>query len=438
MRDLLLTITFIGALIVSLVSARTSIVVLNWIWFQRPYEFSYGMWNTQPVYLMAFAIAALSNGIHGQLRPKFPPILIIYLILMLWVTLSAIFAFDPTQAWQFYWIFVPSMWLSPVLMFSTIHDIRLLRSVFWVAAGSLVLIGAKAGFVSALHGGAVISGHTSGFVGDNNVLALTLCLAIAILIGLRSTLPNRLWVRSGFFFIVAMALVCIVFTKSRGALLTLGVTFLVSSFLSGKPIRSLFTLLIVVVVGYFLIPSDYFDRLSTLENVQADRSAMGRVENWQLAWRTALAYPILGVGPENHIPYNRSLVPNVQVRVAHSVYFQVLGELGFPALFLYFSFVFLGVVTLLKTWRAMISVARDHPDLAWVRDLAFWTACGYVGYLFGSAMLNTFYVEFPWYAVFYGSMLRPLVERELSERQQSVVSKMCERTRLSLPTNIVR
>jgi hypothetical protein len=26
------------------------------------------------------------------------------------------------------------------------------------------------------------------------------------------------------------------------------------------------------------------------------------------------------------------------------------------------------------------------------------------------------YIEFPWYAIFYGSMLRPLVDRELAAR----------------------
>jgi hypothetical protein len=28
------------------------------------------------------------------------------------------------------------------------------------------------------------------------------------------------------------------------------------------------------------------------------------------------------------------------------------------------------------------------------------------------------YIEFPWYAIFYGSMLLPLVEQELSERER--------------------
>lgn len=66
----------------------------------------------------------------------------------------------------------------------------------------------------------------------------------------------------------------------------------------------------------------------------------------------------------------------------------------------------------------MIPIAKAHPDLAWVRDMAFWLTCGYLGYIFGSALLNMLYIEFPWYAIFYGSMLRPLVDRELAARNE--------------------
>jgi hypothetical protein len=115
--------------------------------------------------------------------------------------------------------------------------------------------------------------------------------------------------------------------------------------------------------------------------------------------------------------YNAALQPGVTIRVAHSVYFQVLGELGFVGLGLYLLFVWMGLGTLYKTWRAMIPVVESHPDLAWVRDTAFWLTCGYVGYIFGSALLNMLYIEFPWYAIFYGAMLQPLVNRELAARQ---------------------
>ena len=108
----------------------------------------------------------------------------------------------------------------------------------------------------------------------------------------------------------------------------------------------------------------------------------------------------------------------MQVRVAHSVYLQVLGEQGFPGLALYLMFVFMGLWTLFRTWRTMIPVVKIHPDLTWVRDTAFWMVCGYVGYSLGAGLLNMLYIEFPWYAIFYGSMLRPLAILELEKRRE--------------------
>ena len=56
----------------------------------------------------------------------------------------------------------------------------------------------------------------------------------------------------------------------------------------------------------------------------------------------------------------------VGYRVAHSIYFQVLGEHGFVGLALYLA---LGVSTFLMG-GSIARRARDRPDLAWARDLA--------------------------------------------------------------------
>jgi putative inorganic carbon (hco3(-)) transporter len=325
LRELFFAIAFPAAFIWALLSAQASVLVLNWIWFQRPYEFSWGFWNTQPMFTAALAVAILSNVMRGQFRPKVTPLLAIYLMLMLWLTLSAAFAYNQSHAWGFFQIFMPSMWVSPIVMFAVIHDLRLLKLVFWVAAGGLGLNAAKVGLSVTLSGGGHLTQQVAGFVGDNNVFALVVCFVVALLIGLRSTLPEKRIVRALFWVLIGLALLCVVYTRSRGAYVALGAIFLTSSLLGPKPLRHSLAVITVAAIGYWLLPDENFDRLSTLRDVRADDSAMGRVENWALAWNMTLANPIFGVGMDNHIPYNREVVrPDVQVRVAHSVYFQVL------------------------------------------------------------------------------------------------------------------
>jgi putative inorganic carbon (HCO3(-)) transporter len=415
LRDAILTLLIPPALVYALLSAPGAVLVLNWIWFQRPYSYSYDFWARLPIFQITFAITFISTVARGQFRLKGSPILGIYLILMFWLTISALFAFSPPVAWSTYREFLPSMWLSPILIYATINDLDLLKKVLWVAAGGLGLNAFKAGIATTARGGVLLT-QISGFVGDNNVFGLTLCLAVAILIGLRSTLPRRRWISLAFYTYLTFIVLCIIYTKSRGALLSLLIVAFGRAVVSRNRIRNTILVLIAAGLAFLAVPDRYFNRLHTLDDLRADTSFMGRVQNWELSWREALRHPLVGVGPGNHVIYNQMHPHSVVVRVAHSIYFQTLGELGFPALFLYVLFVCLSLRMLISTCKYMADVVQEHPDLIWVRDVASWMACGYVAYVIGSAFLNMFYIEFPWYVPFYGSMLRPLVQKELARR----------------------
>lgn len=413
MRDLLLGILIFSGLAWGLFSARGSIIILNWVWFQRPYDFSWGFWNTIPAFQIFLAVAIISNLLRGLLQFRFPLLLFIYIVFLFWITISTFLAYNSELAWITYKRFLPSMWVAPVFLFFSIHDLQLLKWVLWAFSGGVGLNAFKVSLALTASGGGHLTDQISGFVGDNNVFGLVLCLVLTILLGLRKTLPGKRWLQLSFYIFLGFIVLCIIYTKSRGALLSVGIIFLLSSLLSKKPARNLCLLVFLVSIIYMAIPASYFDRLSTLQDTKLDTSAMGRIENWQLSWNEALRYPFFGVGPDNHIYYNKSLQSEVQVRVAHSIYFQILGELGFVGLGIYLWFMGLGLWIFLKTSKSIVSIAKANPDLAWVQDLSSWMAYGYIGYIFGSGFLNMLYIEFPWYMVFYGSMLYPLVNREL-------------------------
>lgn len=419
MRDLFLSILFPAALLWALYSAQGSILVLNWIWFQRPYDFSWGFWNSMPLFQIALAVAFFSNLLRGQLKLRFPLILIVYLGFLVWITLSTMFAFNEARAWEYYRTFLPSMWVAPVLLFATIRDLSLLKWVLWVAAGGIGLNAAKTAVSSTLSGGAHLDDQISGFVGDNNVFGLVLCLVVATLMGLRVTLPERTWARVLFYFFVGLIVLCIVYTKSRGALISLVLLFLFASLFSTRPVRHSLLVIVVAALGYLIVPSTYFERLGTLRELETDVSAMGRIENWHLAWEAAVHHPLLGVGPNNHVSYNKALFPEVQVRAAHSVYFQVLGELGFVGLFLFLWITLLVLRSLWKAHRLARAGPETSSEVTLVRSLSYWLLCGFGAYSVGAGLLNMLYIEFPWYLAFYGSMLYQLVPEQVGSSHRS-------------------
>jgi len=416
LRELILTLVIPAALLWALTSGRRAVLVLVWICFQRPQDFSYGFWASAPTFQLALLVALFSNFYHGTLKFRFPPLLVVYLVLFAWLTLSTAFAFDSAHAWEFYRGFVPSLVAMPVVLLATVRDLDLLKKVIWVAAGSVAVNAAKAGVSLTLGGGAHITQQISGFVGDNNVFGLVLCVVVGVVFGMRKTIPQKWWATLALYGALGANLICIIYTKSRGALLTLAMIAFVSSLKGGKFFKSMGVILLLVGIGAMLVPAEYFDRMSTLKDVSADESAMGRVENWGLAWNEALEHPLFGVGPDNHILYNRAKGAEVQLRVAHSVYFQTLGELGFPALFLYLTFILMSIAAVHRAWRSTIVIAHRHPDLVWVRDVSFWMMCSFVGYVFGAAFLNMFYIEFPWTAMFLGSLILPMVQQEVAAR----------------------
>ena len=415
MRDLILTLLIPAVLAWGLTSSRRSLYVLTWVCFQRPQDFSTNFVASLPLFQIALLLALVVHAVRGDFRLRLSGTLALQVIFLLWVTVTTVLAFNAEHAWEFYRGYVPSLLAMPVIYMATIRDLFTLRTVIWIAAGSIALNGAKVGLAYALSGGGVITTQISGFVGDNNVFGLVLCVVVAIVYSLRATLPDRPWMlwalRVGLLFNV----LCILFTKSRGALLTLLIIGFIAALKSGRAVRNVTGLLLACILIYAAIPSSYFDRVETLSDVRADVSAMGRLENWRLSLDEALENPVFGVGPDNHMQYNKAKGADVVIRVAHSVYFQILGENGFPGLLLYGLFLIVSVASLYRCWRLAQNAQASRPDLRWVQDLSFAMFCAFVAYSFGAGLLNMLYIEFPWDMLLLGSMLLPLLRAELKK-----------------------
>ena len=101
-------------------------------------------------------------------------------------------------------------------------------------------------------------------------------------------------------------------------------------------------LIVAVVLG---APENYWDRMQTISQYQEDTSAMIRLAAWKAGVQMALDNPVLGVGPGN-FGSAHGLFYKVEDAyserwnwvAAHSIYFGVLGELGFSGLLLLLSF----------------------------------------------------------------------------------------------------
>ncbi len=124
-----------------------------------------------------------------------------------------------------------------------------------------------------------------------------------------------------------------------------------------------------------------------------------------MAWNVAKDRPFLGAGFEfewaddghwldfGSDEYKKFMIAaNKDSAAAHSIYFQVLGQHGFVAFFVYISLLISVHLALLRI-RAL---GRRNPDTAWTGTYATGLLIGLLGYVVSGAFLSSAYFDLAW------------------------------------------
>ena len=168
------------------------------------------------------------------------------------------------------------------------------------------------------------------------------------------------------------------------------------------------------------MPDKWTERMNTIETYQEDSSAQGRLAAWSAAWNMSFHYP-LGVGfnqvrQELFDRYSHN--PESGAKAAHSIYFQVLGNHGWPGLLLFLSIWFV-------TWRHagwLRKHAAKQPQTKWCSDLGSMVQVSLLGYFVGGAFLSLAYFDLPYNIMMLVAVSRLWVMRKGWERESEVQS----------------
>jgi probable O-glycosylation ligase (exosortase A-associated) len=393
MRDLLLVAVVAGLLPLAAVRPFLGLLLYSWLSYMRPQDLAWGFARELPL-SQAAALAILCGLVLNFRREHVAAITtqtVLLFLLMLWIALSTATAVLPELAVDF-----PNYWKAisiAILTTGLVRDRARLRMLWAVIAGSLGLLGAKYGLYGILKGGARFDQGPGGFFTDNNSFAVGLCMVIPMLVALAQTEASR-WVRAACYTGVALSVATVIFTFSRGGLLTLGV---VAIGLAARSRHRLLALLLVAVVAVGVLAAStelrqrYLQRAATIADYEDDESAQGRLASWQTCWRVFLDHPVLGVGPDNLVAvYWRYNPRGDRFRVAHNAYLEMLSESGLPALLLFLAA--FGV----SLWR--LERLRRGGD-PWFATLAGMLEVSLLAYLAGSVFLNLAYLELAYHLI---------------------------------------
>ncbi|PTL78304.1 O-antigen ligase [Vitiosangium sp. GDMCC 1.1324] len=199
-------------------------------------------------------------------------------------------------------------------------------------------------------------------------LALVVPLAVAFVARKES---GWLW-RGACAVAVVMAVVAIVFTYSRGGFIGLSVAMALWALREQRKLRSVLLGTALALGLVVFAPQSFWQRNETVATFHEDASAMGRVYAWQVTSRISLDKPLLGVGAGAFRHAWPLYAPPEATRayVAHNIFLDVIGELGWVGLL--FFLVFAGSAT-----GGAFAASRD-PWLGW---MARGLAASMTGYL---------------------------------------------------------
>lgn len=322
-----------------------------------------------------------------------------------WALICGQFAADPSRSMVF--VEQQAKILLPFLAGLTLIDSTIrLRQAAWVLALSQ-------GYVALELNRSYLAGYNRvldmGFGGmDNNcnAIAMVAGAGLAFFLGL----GEKAWYRKLLCFgMAAMMAHVTMFAMSRGGMLALCITGVVSFVLIPKQPKHYLAFALAVLVGWQMAGPEVTNRFVSAfaDEGERDASAQSRVDMWKDCWDLTLKNPIVGVGPR-HWPMMAPIYGWPLYKEAHTLWFQTSAEMGFPGLGLLATFYGLTI------WR-MWGLLRSPPAGIdpWLQDAARMVIAALVGFTIAATFVTITGLEFPYYIVLLGAGALKLSEVQL-------------------------
>ncbi|MYM67268.1 putative O-glycosylation ligase, exosortase A system-associated [Pseudoduganella sp. FT55W] len=413
MRDLLITLIVFASLPLIVKNPVNGVLMWIWISVMNPHTQGWGFATTFP-FAQIIAVVTIFSLATSRAPKSLPAsgITFALLAMVLWMNVTTLFAIFPAAS-QIQLGKVMKIMLMSLVTMVVIRSREDVHRMIWVLALSLGFYGVKGGIFTVREGGNYrVWGPTGTFIGGNNEIALALIIAIPLMRYLQLSSDKR-WVKRGWTVAMLLSAMAALGSYSRGALLAIAAMMALMWLKSHKKMLGALLIAVFAPFALFFMPERWTERMDSIADYQADNSAMGRINAWNMAYNLARDR-FFGGGFEIAEPSVFYLyAPNpADVHAAHSIYFQALGEHGFVGLGLY---LLVGVLT----WRSAAYVvrhSRDDAELQWASNLAKMIQASLIGFAVGGAFLSLLYFDVPYYLMAAVVALRALTEQRMARR----------------------
>lgn len=392
MRDVLLLALIAGGCVYTLRQPWFGAILWTWVSVMNPHRQAYGFMHEFPV-AMAVAVFALgAAAVTRQKRSPFvDPSVTMLAAFVIWICIMFPFSIHVDESQDMF----TKVLKIDLMIFVSIAVLIEKKHIQWFIATmvfSLAFYGVKGGIFTVLKGGSERVWGPGGFIGGNNEIALALITIIPFMYYLY-TIATKKWVRRGLMAATLLTAAAAIGSQSRGALLGI---IAMAGFLWYRSDKKVPIGMAMMVFGIALVafmPESWTERMHTIKTYDQDASALGRINAWIMCWNLSLDRPIGGgfaiYGPDMFALYS----PNPEdIHAAHSIYFQILGEQGWPGLFLW-------MMIWVYTWRAagwLRKAGKESPETNWCSVLGSMCQVSMIGFAAGGSFLSLAYFDLPY------------------------------------------
>ena len=397
--------------------SRPFLLVLAYAYIDivSPQKIGWGPLGSLSISLVAFVLAVVmfavrddKRGIRLSSRQGLMIALLVYCGL---TTLTADFPVEAAAKWDWVWkalifaIFLP-LTLRTRLRIEALVLIMVLGVAVIIIDGAIKTLAGGGGYGELK----LLVNDNTGLYEGSIISTVAICIIpLAFWLATYGTVFRPSWpVRLFAIGVSFSAILMPVGTQARTGLICVAVLGL----LKLRSTQRRFTYLALIGLGSAialpLLPASFTERMSTIEDHQADQSASTRVAVWQWTWEFAKSHPFGGgfdAFRQDNISYdkvvtekdgNSTAVHTERViehaRAYHSSYFEMLGEQGYPGLGLWLLLHILGVVQMERIRKRYL---KDPPaDMAWVSPLADALQQAQIVYLVGGSFVGIAFQPF--------------------------------------------
>jgi len=413
MRDIIITIMVFATIPFILRNPWYGVLTWSWLSYMNPHRMAWGFAYTMP-FAQIVAIILLFSLVISREKKGLPAnsLVVVWVMFLVWLSISTIFAVYPDLAF----LQLQKVLKIQLITFVTLmlmRDFERVNQLIWVIVFSIGFFSVKGGIFTIMTGGAFhVFGPDGSDIAENNALAVAVLMIIPLMIYLYRY-PPRDWVRKIMPYCILFSLASVIGSQSRGAVLAI---LAVGAFFWWKTKSKLLTAMAFVVLATLVLmfmPQSWHDRVNSIADYQQDSSSMERIRAWE--YSIAIANDRLTGGgfaswsPETYYKYD---IWSERAFVAHSIYFSVLNDGGWPGLLLFLLIIFL----MWKQLRAVIKITANDPERADYNFLARMLQISIVAFLAGGAFLSLAYFDLAWHfmaiTIALNHLARNLYQRE--------------------------